>query len=83
MHADLQSAIGYADITHAPFPVLADPDHSVYDQYGLARIMLLSTRSGSVIVDKGGKISYIRSLANPWAWRQETQNLIVHVQGLD
>lgn len=82
LNADQQAAIGYADITRAPFPVLSDPDHSIYEQYGLHKVMLLSTRSGSVVVDKDGKISYLRALTNPWAWRTETQNLIEHLKSL-
>jgi peroxiredoxin len=79
LNADQVAAKGYSDVTRAPFPVLADPKHEVYNAYGLNQIFMLSTRTGSVVVDKQGVVSYIRSLSNPWGWRNETDNLIAHL----
>jgi peroxiredoxin Q/BCP len=76
IHADLDIALGYADVTRAPFPVLADATHTIYEEYGLSKVLVFSTRTASVIVDQDGGIRYIKSLTNPWAWRTETEHLL-------
>jgi peroxiredoxin Q/BCP len=76
IHADPDIALGYADVTRAPFPVLADVDHAIYEQYGLSKVLVFSTRTASVIVDQDGNIRYIKTLTNPWAWRSETERLL-------
>lgn len=40
-----------------PFPVLADADREVYHRYGLEKVMSLQ-RSGIIVVDRQGRISY-------------------------
>ncbi len=79
LNSDKLGAQGYADVTNAPFPVLADPDHQVYDLYGLNKLIVLSTRTGSVIVDKAGNLSYLRNSVFPWGWSTENENLLAHL----
>lgn len=79
LNANVADAKRYADVTRAPFPVLADTTHEIYNLYGLNQIFLLSTRTGSVVVDKAGVVTYIRSQANPWGWRNETETLLNHL----
>jgi peroxiredoxin Q/BCP len=80
LHADMVSAQGYAEVTRAPFPILADPKHEVYEAFGLDRVFMFSTRTGSVVIDEAGKVSYIRTMTNPWGWRNEIENLLGHLQ---
>jgi len=41
-----------------PFPVLADADREVYHRYGLEKVMSLWQRSGIIVVDRQGRVSY-------------------------
>lgn len=72
----------YAAKLNLPFPILADPEHKVYDQYGLNKIMFLNTRTGSVVVDQLGRISYMKSAVNPGHWIKETSALLDHIKTL-
>src|SRR6266567_8644939 len=42
---------------HVPFPVLADADRGVYHRYGLEKVLSLQ-RSGIIVVDRQGRVSY-------------------------
>lgn len=72
IHSDVAGAAAYADKLKVPFPVLADEEHQVYELYGLNRIFLLNTRTGSVVVDRVGRVRYQRSAINPGAWLKES-----------
>lgn len=50
-----------------PFPVAADLDGEVYHRYGLEKVMLFLQRSGTMLIDKQGKVSYIHRVTNPGA----------------
>jgi peroxiredoxin len=50
-----------------PFPVAADTDGEVYHRYGLEKVMLFLQRSGTILIDKQGKVSYIHRVTNPGA----------------
>ncbi len=80
LNGDEIAVQGYADICDTPFPVLADPNHRIYEQFGLDKVFLFSTRTASVVVDKSGTVRYIRSAVNPWGWRTESQDLIAHLE---
>ena len=82
LNGDVNDIQGYADVTQAPFPILADPDHTIYELYGLNKVFLLSTRTASAVVDKSGALSYLKTATNTWGWRQESQNLIQHLETL-
>lgn len=82
MNADEIGVKGYADVTGAPFPILIDEDHSVYEAYGLSKHFLFATRTASVVVDKAGQLRYFKSAANPWGWRVESDELLDQVRAL-
>jgi peroxiredoxin len=82
LHGDLENAKGYADVTQAPFPVLADPKHEIYERYNLNKVFLFSTRTASVVVDRAGKITYLKSATAPWTWPKETTMLLTHLRSL-
>ena len=50
-----------------PFPVLADVDREVYHSYGLEKILFALQRSGTFIVDRQGRMSYIHPTTVPIA----------------
>ena len=50
-----------------PFPVLADADQEVYHRYGLEKVMLSLQRSGIIVVDRQGHVSYLRPTTFPIA----------------
>jgi peroxiredoxin len=54
-----------AKLLRVPFPILADPDRSVYRAYGFERIAYLIQRSGTVLLDRDGTVQYVRGSANP------------------
>ena len=76
-------ATRYGTSLHLPFPVLADPAHEVYHRFDLERVYLVVQRTASVVVDRNGRIAYLRRAANPQAWLKESQELLHVVQGLD
>lgn len=49
-----------------PWPVLRDPDRSVYRQYGLARPLGLIQQSGTFVVDRDGTLRHAHSGLNPY-----------------
>ena len=48
-----------------PFPILADTDHSVYDRYGLDKVLLYWQKSGSFVIDPSGKVVHANSSTGP------------------
>jgi peroxiredoxin len=55
-----------------PWPIVRDPDRSVYRQYGLARPLGLIQQSGTFVVDRDGILRYAHGGLNPWdALRQD------------
>lgn len=57
-------------LTHTfslPFPVLADPDRSVYLRYSLDKALMFIQRSGTMVVDKQGILRYIQQAVAPSA----------------
>ncbi len=73
--APIQKARQYAQSIHLPFPVLADPERSVYHQYGLEKVMFVIQRTASIIVDCNGIIQYIKSTSSPMIWLQEAREV--------
>ena len=51
---------------HVPFPVLADADRGVYHRYGLEKVLSLQ-RSGIIVVDRQGRVSYSHPTTIPIA----------------
>ena len=50
-----------------PFPVLADADREVYHRYGLEKVMFSLQRSGIIVVDRQGRVSYSHPTTIPIA----------------
>jgi peroxiredoxin len=70
----------YAETLHLPFPVLSDPERSVYHSYGLDKAFNFIQRTASVVVDSKGTIQYLKLAYNPMTWLQESQELLRVVQ---
>jgi peroxiredoxin len=66
----------YAEALKAPFPVLADPERSIYHQFELTKNFIGIQHTASVIVDPQGVISYIKRAMNPMTWLQESKELV-------
>ena len=71
----------YAADIKAPFPILADPDRSIYRLYDLERVMLVQ-RTASIILDRSGIIRYHKRAVLPHTWLEEATGLINFVQRL-
>ena len=78
----LEKAKRYAEILHLPFPVLADPERSVYHQYGLEKVLLFIQRTASIVVDKRGVIRYLKSTTSPLVWLVESRELLSFVKSM-
>jgi peroxiredoxin len=50
-----------------PFPVLADADREVYHRYGLEKVLISLQRSGIIVVDRQGRVSYSHPTTLPIA----------------
>lgn len=79
----LERAAKYAEQLKAPFPVLADPERTVYHAYDLDRVAFVIQRTASVIVDREGRIRYIKRATNPMEWLRESRELLAFVKGLE
>ncbi len=71
----IDKARRYVESLHLPFPVLADPQRDVYQQYGLNKTFFLQ-RTASVVIDCNGIIQYIKATANPMPWLQEYHKVL-------
>jgi len=76
----LDRASKYAETLKTPFPVLADPDRTVYHRYELDKNFIGIQRTASVIVDQNGMIRYIKRSLNPMTWLQESKELMLAVE---
>ncbi len=79
----VERATRYGAALSVPFPILADPAHEVYHRFDLERVYLLIQRTASVVVDRNGRIRYLKRATSPQTWLQESQELLRVVQGLD
>ena len=78
----LEKAKRYVDSLHLPFPVLVDPERSVYHQYGLEKAMIFIQRTASVVIDRNGVIRYVKTATNPMVWLQESQELLRFIKSM-
>jgi len=78
----VEKARRYAETLHLPFPVLADPDRSVYHRYGLEKAMIFIQRTASVVIDQSGTIRYLKTTTSPMVWLQESQELLNFVKSM-
>ena len=78
----LEKARSYAEVLHLPFAVLADPERTVYHQYGLERAFLGLQRTASVLIDSGGTIRYLKRTVNTMQWLQESKEILAAAQAV-
>ena len=72
----LDRASRYAETLKAPFPVLADPECTVYHRFELQKNPIGIQRTASIIMDQDGVIRYIKRALNPMTWLQESKELL-------
>ncbi len=72
----LERARKYAESLKAPFPVLADPERTIYHQFELTKNFIGIQHTASVIVDPNGVITYLKRSMNPMTWLQESKELV-------
>ena len=72
----LERARRYAESLKIPFPVLADPERTIYHKFELQKNFIGIQHTASVLVDPNGVISYIKRAMNPMTWLQESKELI-------
>ena len=72
----LERAGRYAESLKAPFPVLADPERTIYHKFELQKNFIGIQHTASIIVDPNGVITYIKRAMNPMTWLQESNELI-------
>ena len=82
INTDHKQAQDYAAALKAPFPILADSDYAIYERYGLNKVFLLNTRTASVVIDKSGQITYLKSATNPFTWLKEAQEILEQIKKL-
>ncbi len=80
--APIDRARQYAADLKLPFPILADPDRSVYHQFALEKTAHIVQQTASLVIDRSGIIRYIRRATLPNTWLDEANNLISIVQRL-
>ena len=76
----VEKAQSYAQILHLPFPVLADPDRAVYQNFGLEKVFFVLQRTASVIIDCEGIIRYLKTASNPMTCLAESRELLDQAQ---
>lgn len=79
----LEKANEYAKILKLPFPVLSDPAREVYRMYELDKYFLLVQRTASIVVDREGRVKYLKRTTNPMTWLQESRELFGFVDSMD
>lgn len=72
----LERAGRYAESLKAPFPVLADPERTIYHKFELQKNFIGIQHTASIIADPNGVITYIKRAMNPMTWLQESKELI-------
>ena len=78
----LDEANRVANLTNAPFPILADPKRLMYEKFSLHKIFSQWQRSASVVIDKSGIIRYINKAADPRK-SMEIDKLLSFLQKID
>ncbi len=78
-----ERAVKYAELLKVPFPVLADPERIVYHTFALDKVAFVIQRTASVVVDREGVIRYIKRVANPMTWLQESRELLGFVLSME
>jgi len=79
----LEKAKRYVDILKLPFPVLSDPEREVYRVYELEKYFMLIQRTASIVVDRDGRVQYLKRTTSPMVWLQETRELFGFVDSMN
>ena len=79
----LEKAKRYVDILKLPFPVLSDPQREVYRVYELEKYFMLIQRTASIVVDRDGRVKYLKRTTNPMTWLQESRELFGFVDSMN
>jgi peroxiredoxin len=79
----LEKAKKYVDILKLPFPVLSDPKREVYSIYELEKFLMLIQRTASIVVDREGRVRYLKRTTSPNTWLQESRELFGFVDSLN
>jgi peroxiredoxin len=79
----LEKAQEYVRILNLPFPVLSDPDREVYQLYELEKYFLLIQRTASIVIDRGGRVKYLKRTTLPNVWLQESRELFGFVDSMN
>lgn len=80
--APFAKARRYAKILDLPFPVLSDPERTVYHRYGLEKALVFIQRTASIVIDRQGVIHYLKTTTNPMVWLQESRELLSFVKSM-
>lgn len=78
----LEKTKRYADSLKLPFPVLSDPEREVYHTYELDKYFKLIQRTASIVVDREGRVQYLKRTTNPLIWLQESRELFGFVDSM-
>ena len=79
----LEQAKNYANVLKLPFPVLSDPEREVYSKYELEKFFMLIQRTASIVIDREGRVQYLKRTTNPMTWLQESRELIGFVDSMN
>jgi peroxiredoxin len=79
----LEKAQEYVKILNLPFPVLSDPAREVYSLYELEKYFLLIQRTASIVIDRNGRVQYLKRTTLPDTWRQESRELFGFVDSMN
>lgn len=79
----LERAQEYVRILNLPFPVLSDPVREVYNLYELEKRFLLVQRTASIVVDRSGRVKYIKRTTLPNVWLMESRELFGFVDSMN
>jgi len=63
--SDVAAARRVQEAFRSPFPILADPDRTVYARYGFGRFALVIQRSGTVLIGRDGRLRMVHRTAQP------------------
>jgi peroxiredoxin len=79
----LEKAKSYVSSLKLPFPVLSDPQREVYRVYELEKYFQLIQRTASIVVDRNGRVQYLKRTTNPMTWLQESRELFGFVDSMN
>ncbi len=79
----MERAQEYVRALELPYPVLSDPERSVYAVYELEKYFLLLQRTASMVIDQAGVVRYLKRTTLPNVWLQESREIFGFVDSLN